>query len=252
MENGKKSSVSIQSVARAIEILQCFKEHDELGLTEISNLVGLHKSTTAGLVNTLREEKFLEMNEASGKLRLGIELFCLSQSAKYELRDICRPYIDELLKCSGETVNLAVRDENQVVYIEKKESAHSMRICTAIGEHKPFYCTAIGKAIFAQLSDEEVTRAFASTEIQPFTSHTITDLDRLREELAQVRQTGIALDNEELEYGLICIAAPVFNPRGHVEASISVSGPAPRMDSETRERLGEMVKSVAAQISAKL
>jgi len=238
---------AIQSVSRAISILRCFVGSRELGLSEISRMIGLHKSTTAGIINTLKAEKFLEQNEENGKFRLGIDLFCLAVNAKLELCDVCEPYLNSLLEATGETVNLALRDGDSVVYVEKKESPHSMRICTSVGKRLPLYCTAIGKAILAFLDEAEVLKLFDGLTLEQLTSNTITSKELLMANLRAARKRGVAYDFEELEYGLICVAAPIFDKRGTPVGAVSVSGPSIRMNEQTRESIaGELLKTAGA------
>ena len=246
MEEAKKGLV--QSVSRAAAILRCFDGRGELGLTEISRMVGLHKSTTAGLVNTLRAERLLEQNPATGKLRLGIELFRLSANVRLELGELCAPYLDELLRATGETVSLAMQDGCSVVYVKKQESPHSMRICTNVGQRMPMHCTAAGKAILAFLAPEEVRRILSGGPLLQYTSNTITDPELLLERLRRVREAGYACDLEESEYGLVCVAAPVFGPAGKPVGALGVSGPSIRMTEQIRQDTAKALLAVAASV----
>ena len=243
---------SIQSINRAVSILRCFADKQELGLTEISNMLGLHKSTTAGIVNTLKDEALLVQNRENGKLRLGIELFCLAVNAKMELSELVMPYLDHLLKETEETVNLAVRDGVHIVYIEKKESPHSMRICTSVGKRLPLYCTAIGKAILAFMDETERELVLDELTFYPFTEKTITDKRMLLEILDIIRTEGAAYDFEELENGLVCIAAPIFNKYGQPIAAVSVSGPSIRMGKSARQDIKQLLLSESRAISNQL
>ncbi len=238
----------IQSVERAVAILKCFDGHDELGLTEISQMIGLHKSTTAGIVNTLKNEKLLEQNALNNKFKLGIELFRLSSNVKIDLKEICEPYLDELLAATKETVNLVVRSGDNVVYIEKKESPHSMRICTHIGQKVPLYCTATGKAILAFLTDVEIDAILSRTKFSEFTSNTLKSKEAVMEQLAQIRKNGYGCDMEELEYGLVCVGVPILNNKKRPIGGISVSGPSMRMTKEFRTTIKDMLVKKAEQI----
>ena len=248
MEERSKTPV-IQSVTRAISILRCFEKQRELGLTEITKLLGLHKSTTAGLVNTLRAEGFLEQNPRTGKLRLGLGLFSLAVGARIELSEICEPHLTYLLEMTGETVNFAVRDGLQIMYISKRESEHSMRISTRVGAKMPLYCTGIGKAILSMTPRAEVLSLLDEIEFIPYTINTITDRNVLLAELDKIKSTGIAYDNEELELGLVCIAAPLYHGSDCVGA-ISVSGPSMRMDEPVLAKIADMLRSSASKICA--
>lgn len=248
-----KSEPSIQSINRAVQILQCFGEETQLTLTEICSKVGLHKSTVYGIVTTLKNNDFLEKNEETGVYRLGIGLYKLASHVNVDLRSICTPLVHELCNITGETVNLVVPDENYIIYIEKCESKHSMRISTSIGTRLPMYCTAVGKAILAFLPDpKSVSSILDQTQLTAVTRNTLTSKDAIMNELEETRKRGYAIDREELEYGLICIAAPIVNAVGVPIAAISCSGPLQRMDTETMGRISEEVTRYALKISSKI
>ncbi|HIX65772.1 MAG TPA: IclR family transcriptional regulator [Candidatus Anaerotruncus excrementipullorum] len=239
----------IQSICRAAAVLRCFDGQTELGLSEISRMVGLHKSTAAGIVNTLKAEQFLEQNEHTGKLRLGIELFRLSAGVHLELQDLCRPYMEQLLRATGETVCLAMPDSSALVCVEKLESPHSMRICTSIGQRLPMHCTASGKAVLAYLEPWEADRLLAGEEeLTRYTYNTIVNRDRLQERLKKVREVGYACDLEEWEYGLVCVAVPLFNLGRRPLGALSVSGPSIRMTEAMRSQAARALLEAAAGI----
>jgi DNA-binding IclR family transcriptional regulator len=242
----------IQSITRAIDILRCFSETKELGLTEISRLVGLHKSTAAGIINTLKAENFLEQDRETGKLRLGVELFFLAMNARPALEYISEVHLQKLLKETRETINLAVRDGNEMVYIAKKESPHSMRISTKVGKYLPMYCTAIGKVFLAHLNPKEAEQIIETINFEPFTDKTIVKREQLIASIEHIRKEGIAYDFEELEYGLVCVAAPIFGKNGEPVGAISVSGPSIRMDDATRAEIVPKVFAAASRINEDL
>ena len=242
----------IQSVSRAVAILRCFHEHEELGLQEISQMLDLHKSTTSTLVTTLRNERLLEQNPGTGKYRLGMEAFLLGSSTNINIRTVTRPYLAELNERFHETVNLTVPSGTDVVYIDKMESEYSMRTCTRIGQKLPFYCTANGKVIFAYYSRERLAAHLEGLHMVPFTPNTISSAEELTQALDDVRARGFACDNGELELGLCCYATPVFDGSGVPVAAISLSGPQSRMDSSLREEMIDALKACAENISRTL
>lgn len=248
----KQKVKTIQSVSRAIEILRCFDNNEELGVTEISKILGLHKSTAFGLISTLESYQLLEKNGDTGKYRLGIELFRLGTKVNSSLRSVAIPYLETLLNKYEETVNLVVRDYNFVTYLEKIESPHSMRICTRVGQRLPLYSTAVGKVILASLSDEEIEEVIEASEIKKYTQNTICNKRELFEYIHRVRKNGYAEDFEELEEGLTCVAAPIINHTGKAIAAISVSGPTSRMNDEFRQRIIETLIEATKEISKKL
>lgn len=242
----------IQSVSRAIQILRCFEEHEELGVTDISRMMGLHKSTVFGLIVTLESHKLLEKNEETGRYRLGLELFRMGTKVNSGLRNIALPYLEKLAGLYEETVNLVTADDMYVVYLEKIEGSHSMRICTRVGGRLPVYCTAVGKAILANLSEAEADSLIERIEFRRFTENTICSKEQLLQYLACAREKGYAEDTEELEPGLSCVAAPIFNHYGRAFAAISVSGPASRMTEDLRKRIGISLMEFTRDISRKL
>lgn len=242
----------IQSVERAIWILKCFEGHQTLSLSEISRMLSLHKSTTFGLISTLEAYRLLEQDKESGKYRLGIELFRLGSKVNIDLRGIVAPYLDKLVSICGETVNFVIPDGDSVVYLEKKESPHSIRIATALGQREPLYRTATGKAILAKLPQDVVRDILQRTDFERMTSNTLLSADEVQRELLEIRRKGYAVDNEELEYGLVCLGVAIVDSNGKPVGAISVSGPAFRMTPHNRESFAQCLIDCGKQISARL
>jgi len=236
MSDGNNRS-TVQSIDRAVEILKCFEHSDKLGVTEISKLLKLHKSTVFGLVNTMASHKLLEKAPDSDKYQLGIELFRLGANVRSGIREVGAPHVRQLMEATGETVNLVMPDGGYVVYIDKCESQHSMRICTSIGLRLPMYCTAVGKVILAYMTETDRGPIISDMEIVPCTENTIKSSEELLAQLNTIKKYGYAIDDEELEYGLVCIAVPVLNRTGEPVAALSVSGPKSRM---TQSKIGEI------------
>ncbi len=244
-----KSKKYIQSIERAAAVLRCFVEHDELGLTEISNMIGLHKSTAAGIVNTLKNEKFLEQNPRNSKFKLGIELFRLGANIKIDLKKICAPYLQRILNATDETVNLVTFDGSDVIFIEKRESPHSMRICTSIGKRLPMYCTATGKAILANLPSDEAEHIIENMQMVRFTANTLPNKELLREQLEEIRTRKYSFDLEELEDGLVCIGSAIIDRSGRPVGGISVSGPSIRMTETKMNEIKNTLIDIVDEIS---
>jgi len=242
----------IQSVCRAIQIIRCFEKNEELGVTEISKIAGLHKSTAFGLISTLEANKLIEKNELTGKYRLGLELFRLGTKVNSALRHIAVPYLEQLVKMYQETANLVVMDDLSIIYLEKVESTQSMRISTLVGGRLPLYCTAVGKAILANLPPEELNSKLKRMEFRKYTGNTVSDRNSLMESLELTRNRGYAEDNEELEIGLSCIAAPIYNHFNIPFAAISLSGPTFRMDEVFRKEASVTLMNYTGEISMKL
>lgn len=247
-----KEGNTIQSVDRAIEILRCFEKNEELGVTEIGKMVNLHKSTAFNLISTLEKAGLLAKDEGSSKYKLGIELFRLGTLVNSNLREMCRSYLEKLVAEYSETVNLVARNDDMVIYLEKIESPHSMRISTSEGSKLPLYTTAVGKSIIATLSEVEISKIIDEIEFCQFTPNTVMDANALMDQIASIRGKGYAEDIQEYEVGLTCVAASIRDHTGVANYAISVSGPHSRMTGEVRKRIGKTLVEYAGQLSRKL
>ena len=256
MNSTKKSSTNfIQSVDRALQILECFSSKEkELGVTEISKLLSLHKSTTFGLLATLENRGYIEQNFRNGKYKLGLKLFELGIQVQenMDLGDIAKPYLDELVKENNETVHLVINDKGQAVYIEKVEGTTSMRMYSQLGKRPPMYCTGVGKVILAFMPEQLLDKYLEQEELEKLTPYTITDKECLKKELKQIRTHGFSVDNEEIEIGLKCVAAPIRNHKEEIVGAISIAGPTSRMTLEKIEILSGVIRAAAMEISNKL
>lgn len=244
----------VQSIDRAVKILKCFSSRrPELRLTEIADELDLNKSTVHGIITTLKYHGLIDQDEESQKYRLGLALLGLGSIVKDSLKinKIARPYIDEICSRLGETVHLGALDKDEVVYLEKAESHQSMRIVTTIGARLPAYCTGVGKAMMAYV-DEETLIDLLPDKFERFTPNTITDKNVLLEVLREVRARGYAMDYQEHDLGLTCVAAPVLDSAGRANYAISVSGPSIRMTEAKIEEAIKLVKEAAEEISRSL
>ena len=247
MEDTEKKNVRfIQSVKRAMTIIDYIaKNSNSAGITQISRELSLSKSTVHGLVSTLEQMDYLQQNSQNGEYSLGIKLFELGQViySNMDLRVIARPFLQQLVDKHRETTHLAILSKGDVIYIDKVDSKQSIGIISHIGGRNPSYCTGVGKVLLAGLSAEALDKLIQSINFHKFTEKTITDPELLKKHLAQVREDGYALDMEEIEEGLICVAAPIKNYREQVIAAISISGPKSRMG---RERVLEIKTDITA------
>ncbi len=244
----------LKSLHKTIRVLECFSIREpRLSLSEIARRVGLPASTTHRILATLRAAGFVEQDGERDQYRLGLKLLELGSVvlATMELHREAAPFVEALGRESGETVHLGVFDGSQVVSIEKMDSAHELALNVTIGKGAPAYCTGVGKALLAFQPDAVVSRV-GRVGLRRHTANTITDLGKLRRELERVRKLGYAVDNEEHEVGVRCVAAPIRSYTGGVVASLSVSGPATRITTAAIPRLAERVKEVAAKLSAQL
>ncbi len=248
----ENKATNIQSISRAASILRLIAESGEARLTDISSSLGIHKNTVSGLLNTLRAENFVFQNPNTKMYSLGFEILRLSSKINIGLSSVCMPYLYKLRDETGETVNLASYDYDGILYIEKLESPHSVRICTNVGIKLPMTCTAIGKSILAFLDQPEFDRIVHDASYQPYTPNTLCSAEQIQKDIEKIRKTGVAYDMEELEVGLICISAPLFAKGGKPIAGISVSGPAFRMDEAARKTFSALLIDYAGKINKEL
>jgi DNA-binding IclR family transcriptional regulator len=242
-------------VQRALDILGLFdSESPELGITEIAEALELHKSTVAGLVYTLEENDYLVQDTTTRKYRLGFRLVERSSELldQIDLRTVARPHLDKLRDWCDESVNLAIPDGRQVVYIERLTTTQSLGMRAKVGYRGLMHCTALGKAILSGTDRAGVEKIAAEEGLPAVTTKAITDLEQLLEELGRVREQGFALDDEENEEGVRCVAAPILDHTGQPVAALSISAPAHRLPVSRVAIYGARVKEAADAISHSL
>lgn len=247
----------IESIDRALAILQLFlQEEAPLSLTEISKKMGLHKSTVSRTLDTLEGRNFVRRSSETGKYWLGLQVYSLGMlfREKESFQKIAYPYAKALSLQCHESVHLTTFVPSDAPYpqhviLEKIKSPQTIDMAPPIGAIRPSYCAASGKCLLA-FSDSYLQK-YKGCVLKKFTEYTITDWDVLIKELEQVRSSGYAIEREEVELGMACIAAPVFF-NGEVAAAISVSGPVSRITLETQDGIIQAVKKTAADISQAL
>lgn len=214
-----------------------------MGLIDLSDRVGLHKSTVHRLLRVLERHRLVEQNSETGKYRLGLKLFELGSRsvAHLDLAGRTRPALTQLVFETGETAHVCILDHGEVLSLANIETPRTIRTPSTVGRRNPAYCTASGKALLAFLPEEELDQIVRSEGLKSYTRNTITVAAELKSELERVRKRGWALDNEEIEENLKCIAAPVRNYTRAVVASVSIAGPAFRM---THPKIPVLVRAV--------
>lgn len=246
---------AVNSVARALDILDCLATHrGEVGVTEISHELGVHKSTVSRMLATMESRGYVSRNGANGKYCLGMRLVELAsyRLEQIDLRSQARPFLEELVRATGETAHLAVFDQGKVVYVDKVDTPQTLMMRSKIGYRVFAHCTALGKAILAALPDETVERVIKEKGLPRFTPNTIVDPLALKEHLRRVRVQGYAIDDEEHEEGIRCAAAAILDHAGRVVGALSVSGPTLRVSRQDVETIGNLVKDSAMRLSASL
>jgi DNA-binding IclR family transcriptional regulator len=245
---------NVRAVERALQILGCFDdEHPERGISEIAQVVDLHKATAHRIVTTLVNYGYLERAADGQKYRLGLELTDLGFKVirRLDLRREALPYMKQLVQQWGETCDLSIFDQSQVFYIEILPGNHALTIAAAVGQRLPAHCTASGKVFLTNLPSHELD-AYLSRPLASYTDKTITSPDELHRKLEIIRHQGYAVDDEEMEAGVCAISAPICNRQGTVIAAISIPSPTSRMTRERIPEIAEALKETAQLISQRM
>ncbi len=245
----------IQSVQRAIQIVECFDSHNkELQLSEISGKVGLNISTVHGILQTLLAYSYIDKAAESGKYKLGLKFLekGVLVAEGLDLRDIGHPHLRTITEKYQETSHLCLLQQDDLYCIDKVESPHAYLIMSSkIGRTLPLHATASGKVILAYLPEEELQHVIGKMELTKLTRNTVASVEQLRQALKTIRQQGYSVEAEETELGSYCIATPVRNHKGRVIGSISLSGPVVRIK-ENEQGIITDLKERAEAISREL
>jgi len=256
MVNSQVKEKAVQSVERTLRILELMADQgNPMALSEISSQLGLKISTTHRLLKTLIIKGFAEQDPYTGKYKLGIKTFRIGNTALYalDIRSVARPYLKRLTEKYKETSNLAILDQGDVVYIDQVESEKMVKMIAKLGSRGPSHSNAVGKALLAHLSGSELERFLKGRKLQRFTPHTIVSPDVLKKELEKVKARGYAVDQEETEEGICCVASPIWNHLGRVTAAIGISGPSNRISLTFIEtELAREIRQTALEVSFKL
>jgi len=245
---------TVQSVDRSLDVLEALAQRaTPTGISELAQLVGLHVSTVHRLLATLVDRGYVRQDPESSRYHLGSRVFALAAAAELhlDLRNLARPFLERLMRGSGETANLATQAEGDVVYLEHAQSPRLVRMTTQPGARAPMYCTSVGKAMLAFGERELIERVIAGP-MPRRTKKTIVSPERLRAELVAIAHKGYAVDDEEAEEGVRCIAAPVFDRRGGVIGSVSISGPTTRVTPQRVDELAPLICRIAKELSKQL
>ncbi|MDR7255594.1 DNA-binding IclR family transcriptional regulator [Nocardioides sp. BE266] len=252
MRNAVEAGGGVQSVDRALSILEVLARTGEGGVTEIAAELGVHKSTAFRLVATLESHRLVEQTGDRGRYRLGVGILRLAgaTTARLDLVQEARPICRQLAADTGETVNVAVLSDGSALYLDQVAGSSALQPHNWVGQHIPLHATSNGKVLLSGLDDHQLDKALGT--LSNYTEHTITRRAKLREELARVREQGHALAIDELEVGLTAVAAPVRNAHGDVVASMSVSGPTFRLNADRLDHVVALTVAAAAEVSHRL
>ncbi len=243
-------SGGVQSIERAFDLLEALADGGgALGLSQLASISGLPLPTIHRLIRTLVDLGYVRQ-EPSRQYVLGPRLIRLGESAGRMLSTWAMPHLTGLVDALGETANLAMLDGDKVVYVAQVPGRHSMRMFTEVGRRVSPHCTAVGKALLADVPDDEVRALLNRTGMAAHTEHTITDQAAFLEQLAWVREHGYATDDGEQELGVRCVATAI--PEAPSRVAFSISGPAPRMNEQLVERAVPLLTDAAKALSAEL
>lgn len=249
----RENTGQVQSLCRALSILNVIADEDRgLTMTEIAQRSKLPLSTTHRLLTTLQHERYVRFDNEQSLWMMGVQAFIIG-NAFVRSRDIIatsRPHMMALMEKSGETVNLAVTDQGECIYLAQVECRQMMRVQAKPGARVPMHSSAVGKALLAAMPEAKARKFLDMRELERGTNKTVVDFKVLCKQIETVRATGFALDDEEHCVGLRCVASVIYDEFGVPIAAISLSGPLARIGDEHFPILGAMVKESARNITA--
>ncbi len=249
-----ESKNPIQVTDRLFLVLETLAETGPASLAELDHLIDLNKSTLHRLLSSLIHVGYVQQDPESGRYFLSSRLLTLSARilSHMDILDEVRPYLKQLSEDTRETVHFVELDGCEAVYICKEEAyMNTIRMASRVGSRVPLYCSGVGKAMLASMTDEDIRRIWDSSSIRELTPHTVTDYDCFFKEIQEVRRNGFAIDKEENETGVRCIAAGLPNYKGITRYAFSVSAPAARMDGARTAEVARMILETREKILAR-
>jgi DNA-binding IclR family transcriptional regulator len=256
MAKREKESYVIQSVTNALNLLGEFKgDRDELGVTELSKKLNLHKNNIFRLLATLEAKGYIEQNRATENYRLGVKSLELGQTFIKQLGLVrqAKPFLKEIVRECNETAYIGTIRQNSVVYLDVEEADQAVKVANRVGWRLPIHCTSIGKAQISHASEEELEKLGILDNMGKFTPNTIVDRAEFIKHLKEVAKRGYATDNEECDLGLKCVGVAIRDYTSRVVGGISVSGPSFRMTDEIlRGKIIPVVKEAGTRVSKRL
>jgi IclR family KDG regulon transcriptional repressor len=254
MSDLDNSPEQVSSVLKVFGILQALGEQKKIGVTELAQRLMMSKSTVYRFLQTMKSLGYVNQEGETDKYALSLKLFELSAKSleHRDLIQIADNQMHRLGKLTKETLHLGALDEDAIVYLHKVDSEYNLRMYSRIGRRCPLYSTGLGKIMLAWLPEAEIRQLLANVTFESFTPHTLTDIEALLVELAQVRIDGYAQDNEENEQGLLCYAVPIYNRMGRITTGLSLSLPLVRFTQEKQTELIALLHEAARNISIEM
>lgn len=245
----------VQSIERALDLLEYLaRSSNWVGISELSAATGQPVGTVHRLLQTLMARDYVVRDSRTRRYALGpaFRMLAGAELLTPNWNEIATPFLRELVEISGETANLAVLERDRAVYMALAQPARMVRMFTEIGNRVPLHCTGCGKVLLAYQPENVIAAVIATAGLPAYTEKTITDPAQFRQELATIRQRGYAIDNEEQEEGVRCLAVPVYGTDGKVVAAISISGPSSRVQTARIPALLPDLKRISTAITATL
>lgn len=249
--NNSADRTIIQSLDRAMHLLKIVATGDGMSLTEIADAAGQPPSTAYRILITLQKHGVVDFEEAGQTWHVGLGAFRIGSAflGRTAIVEQSRAEMQTLMQSTGETANLAIVDNGEVVFISQVETSDPIRAFFRPGTRGPIHASGIGKALLAYFPQAQADAAMTDNTLIAFTAQTITERDAMADELARIRTRGWSVDDEERTLGMRCIAAPIFNAFGEAVAGISVSGPSVRMTPDRDIEIGAMIRAAAERIT---
>lgn len=242
---------TVQALERGLSLLKILAKDSRANLTDLSLRVGMPPSSAYRLLSTLQKHEFTEFDESTQEWMIGVEAFRIGSAftQRTSLLEASREAMHRLMEETGETSNLAISDNGDVVFISQVETHHPIRAFFPPGARSAMHASGIGKALLAELAQPDVESLLRAKGLEEFTAKTLTSPDALFDDLTATRERGWSCDDEERHSGMRCVAAPIFNSFGEAIAGISVSGPTVRFTDRAVAEFGPQVRRAAGQIT---
>lgn len=250
--SGQFRSSHVQSLARALHLIEIMSEYNhEISVTDLSNKLGWPKSTTYGILSTLRDYRYIDQSPTTGRYKIGVRFFEIGNivSRSWDIHTIAVPHLLKLNAVVSEIVQLATENNGDVLYLEKIDTTKTLDIVSDRGHRLPMHCSGLGKVLLAYHNSAEVNYILSHKGMPAKTSRTITDPAELKQQLEIIRQQELAIDDREIMDDICCVAAPIFDKEGKVKFAVSVTGKHHNMLGPKRELIVRSLKQCTRDIS---
>ncbi|WP_094607216.1 Transcriptional regulator KdgR [Sporomusa silvacetica DSM 10669] len=237
----------LQTVEKALKVLETIAttNEGELGVKDVSERLGLARSTAHRILSTLEKLEYVVQNQKTGKYKSGVKLIHIGANILMNMSMVkeCRPYLEELSNLTGETSHLSIYNHGVITFVDKVIGNNPAKIASIIGQNRPAYASASGKVLLSFLPQGQLQKFLEKTQFQSFTPHSIANKKDLEQCLLKIRTQGYGEDQQEAEEGLVCYAAPVRARNGEVFAAISISGPPSRFTENKDQLISKLIET---------